>query len=86
MLSGNRLIADNGVRAASRFVCIRKFYLITKASKRRIRSPLDSAGNIYVSDHGASHQVKVFSPAGKFLRAIGRAGSAEGRGRTTRCT
>ena len=35
---------------------------------------LDSEGNLYVSDRGQSHQVKVFSPAGQFLRAIGRPG------------
>ncbi len=35
---------------------------------------LDVAGNIFVSDHGDSQQVKVFSPDGKFLRAIGHAG------------
>ncbi|WP_038170805.1 hypothetical protein [Verrucomicrobium sp. BvORR106] len=35
---------------------------------------LDGSGNILVSDHGASHQVKVFSPDGKLVRAIGRAG------------
>ena len=35
---------------------------------------LDTAGNIYISDRGNSHQVKVFSPDGKFLRAIGKAG------------
>lgn len=33
----------------------------------------DAAGNLYVSDHGSSHQVKVFSPDGKFVRAIGTA-------------
>jgi hypothetical protein len=35
----------------------------------------DAAGNLYVSDRGASHQVKVFTPEGKPLRAIGRAGA-----------
>ena len=35
---------------------------------------LDAAGNFYISDRGHSHQVKVFSPAGKLLRAIGKAG------------
>ena len=35
---------------------------------------LDGQGNLYISDRGASHQVKVFSPAGRFLRAIGKAG------------
>ncbi len=36
---------------------------------------LDRDGNIYISDRGASHQVKVFSPEGKFLRAIGHPGA-----------
>ncbi len=35
---------------------------------------LDADGSFYVSDWGESHQVKVFSPHGKFLRAIGEAG------------
>lgn len=35
---------------------------------------LDDKNNIYVSDRGVSHQVKVFSPDGKFLRAIGYPG------------
>ncbi len=35
---------------------------------------LDSAGNLYISDHGNSHQVKVFTYEGKFLRAIGHPG------------
>jgi hypothetical protein len=36
---------------------------------------LDDAGNILVSDHGRSHQVKVFSPEGRFLRAFGKPGA-----------
>ncbi len=35
---------------------------------------IDGDGNLYVSDHGSSHQVKVFSPRGKLLRRIGEAG------------
>lgn len=35
---------------------------------------LDTTGNIYVTDRGSSHQVKVFAPDGKPLRAIGHAG------------
>ena len=35
---------------------------------------LDHDGNIFISDLGSAHQVKVFSSAGKFLRAIGVAG------------
>ena len=34
----------------------------------------DAAGNIYVSDWGASFQVKAFSAEGRFLHAIGRQG------------
>ncbi|HUW32251.1 MAG TPA: hypothetical protein VM223_11615 [Planctomycetota bacterium] len=36
---------------------------------------LGADGSIFVSDHGASNQVKVFSPAGKLVRAIGTAGT-----------
>ena len=35
---------------------------------------LDQEGNLYVSDRGESHQVKVFSPRGKLLRTVGKAG------------
>ena len=35
---------------------------------------MNKAGDIYVSDRGRSHQVKVYSPPGKFLRTIGKAG------------
>jgi len=38
---------------------------------------LDAAGNIYISDQGNSNQVKVFSPEGKALRAIGHAGPSK---------
>ncbi len=34
----------------------------------------DEKGLVYVSDWGLSHQVKVFSADGKFVRAIGKAG------------
>ena len=40
---------------------------------------LDAQGNVYVSDRGTSHQVKVFSPDGKFVRAIGHPGAPESR-------
>ncbi len=36
---------------------------------------LDPDGNLYVSDRGASHQVKVFTPEGKPLRTIGVPGA-----------
>jgi hypothetical protein len=36
---------------------------------------LDAKGNIFISDRGASHQVKVFTATGKFSHAIGHAGA-----------
>jgi hypothetical protein len=36
---------------------------------------LDGAGNLYISDHGVSHQVKVFSDQGKAVRVIGNPGA-----------
>ncbi|MFZ2654436.1 MAG: hypothetical protein WAX69_05930 [Victivallales bacterium] len=54
----------------------------SKTAKTLINSKLvaphsittDRSGKIYVSDWGSSFQVKVFSPEGKFLRAMGREG------------
>jgi hypothetical protein len=37
---------------------------------------LDDAGTIYVTDWGQSNQVKVFTPQGKLVRAIGHPGPA----------
>ncbi len=46
--------------------------------ERRLDDPrqltLDGAGNLYVSDQGKSHCVKVFTPMGQPLRLIGRPG------------
>ena len=36
---------------------------------------LGAGGDVYISDQGASHQVKVFAPDGTFLRAIGHPGA-----------
>lgn len=36
---------------------------------------IDADGRFYISDRGAAHQVKVFSPTGEFVRAIGKAGA-----------
>ncbi|HEY0549962.1 MAG TPA: hypothetical protein VGF13_10200, partial [Verrucomicrobiae bacterium] len=74
VLSGNRLAVDNGERQKSALFAADVF-LITNGLEAPRSLALDSAGNICVSDHGASHQVKVFSPAGKFLHAIGHAGA-----------
>ncbi len=36
---------------------------------------LDKTGNIYISDRGKSHTVKIFSSTGKYLRQIGTPGA-----------
>ncbi len=45
----------------------------------RLEAPVgvtfDEEGNVYVSDGGESHQVKVFTANGKFIRAIGKPGA-----------
>ena len=41
---------------------------------------LDEEGHIYISDWGDSHQVKIFTATGEFIRAIGKPGPpAEGK-------
>ena len=50
----------------------------TTVVKTKLEDPvaiaLDKVGNIYISDRGTSHQIKVFSSTGAFLRAIGKPG------------
>ncbi len=48
--------------------------LISEGLEAPVALSCDAKGNIFVSDWGKSHQVKVFDKAGKFLRAIGIAG------------
>ena len=76
VLSGTRLLVDKDIRDES-VLFTPHVLLITNGLEAPRSMTLDSVGNIYVSDHGASHQVKVFSSAGKFLRVIGLAGAPQ---------
>ena len=51
--------------------------LITTNLEDPVRIARDSAGKIYVSDWGKSHQVKIFTAEGKFVRAIGKPGGLQ---------
>ena len=39
--------------------------------------PVDARGLLFVSDHGKSHQVKVFTPQGRAVRTIGKPGGPQ---------
>jgi hypothetical protein len=41
------------------------------------RLMLDDQGNLYLSDWGKAHQVKIFDPDGKWLRTIGKVGGPQ---------
>lgn len=72
VLSGTKLLRANATaKPTSRLTIVT---VISEGLEDPFGVALDAAGNIYVSDHGSSHQVKVFTPAGKLIRKIGRAG------------
>lgn len=49
--------------------------VVEKGLDDPMRLAVDATGTLFVSDRGASHQVKVFSKDGKPLRSIGKAGT-----------
>jgi len=48
--------------------------LISASLEDPVGLTLDADGNLYISDRGNSHQIKVYSAGGKFLHSIGHAG------------
>lgn len=79
--AGLHALDDNTLLAVSDGHLV-KVDLKTKKAQVVVREGLSSPhtpttdrnGNIYVSDWGKSFQAKVFSPTGRFLRAIGKEG------------
>jgi hypothetical protein len=71
VLSANKLVRYDAVST--------KIKSPVTVVENNLQSPVgftqDNRGNIYISDGGTSHQVKVFTSAGKFVRAIGNSGS-----------
>lgn len=69
LLSGNDLLRFQGaIRNA------KPEKLIAGGLEMPYALTFDKRGNIYISDRGRSHTIKVFSPTGKYLRQIGKPG------------
>ncbi|MEZ0296070.1 MAG: hypothetical protein ACAI35_06405 [Candidatus Methylacidiphilales bacterium] len=73
VLSGNKLVRFDNISDPARLPAP-----VTVIEDGALEAPvavtLDASGNIYVSDRGNSHQVKVFTAEGKALRTVGTAG------------
>ncbi|SHN22506.1 hypothetical protein [Chitinophaga sp. CF418] len=70
LLSGNDLLRFTGSLRSNK-----PEKLIDNGLEAPYALTLDKTGNIYISDRGKSHTVKIFSPAGKYLRQIGTPGT-----------
>ena len=68
VLSGNQLLAFASVKATKAET------VIAKGLEDPRHIAIGIAGQCFISDRGASHQIKVFTPSGKLLKTIGEAG------------
>jgi hypothetical protein len=73
VLSGNKLLQYKNVRSASNILSPN--VIISKGLEEPVGITVSAAGDIYISDAGKSHQVKVFNAKGDYLRAIGKPGA-----------
>ena len=71
VLTGKKLVRFNSVQNPAKLSPPQS--IITELSAPCALT-LDDNGRLYISDRGTSHQVKVFTPEGKFIRAIGNPG------------
>lgn len=71
-LSGQTLVSFKSVKDVAHLPAPVK--LIAAQLEAPVGLTIDTNGKIYISDGGKSHQVKVFSPGGKFVQAIGKPG------------
>lgn len=75
VLAGTRLLRFDVAGDPTRLLqAPQPHVLISTSLEDPIGITIDDESNLYISDHGSSHQVKVFSPEGKLLRSIGHAG------------
>ncbi|TWU08492.1 NHL repeat-containing protein [Stieleria varia] len=71
VLSGDKLIAYASAKSSQS-----KTIIATELEDPR-HIAIDAEGRFFISDRGNSHQIKVFSPTGALLTAIGKAGVPE---------
>jgi len=75
VLSKNQLVRYAKLPASSTDRAPTPEVVVAKGLEDPRQIALDAAGNIYITDRGASHQVKVFSAAGKLVRSVGKPGA-----------
>ncbi|MDD4922544.1 MAG: hypothetical protein PHS30_08740, partial [Bacteroidales bacterium] len=73
IISSNKLVRLNVVLPADKEASTKN--VISSGLEAPAGITLDMEGKLYISDGGSSHQVKVFTPEGKFIRAIGKPGA-----------
>ncbi len=69
VLSGSKVLRFASTKAAKSEV------LVSSKLEDPRHVAVDDAGRLWISDRGASHQVKVFSPKGRLERTIGEPGA-----------
>jgi len=74
VISGTKVIIYDNVNSAA---AKSPKTIIDDKLEEPVGIALDAKGNIYISDKGNSHQVKIFNANGQFIRAIGKPGKPE---------
>jgi hypothetical protein len=75
VLSGNTLQRYDMPAMAENMTLPVPKVVIDKGLDNPLHLTLDSKGNIYIANGGSSHQIKVFTADGAFLRSIGNPGA-----------
>jgi len=69
VISGSKLLVFASTKATKADV------IMSKGLEDPRHIATDKAGNYLISDRGTSHQIKVFTPSGKLVKTIGKAGA-----------
>lgn len=73
VLSGGKLLRWSSFHATGQLPAPQT--IVSDILEAPVGITLDAQGKIYVSDGGESHQVKIFTADGKYIRAIGTSGA-----------